>query len=105
MSETIIVAIIISVLSFAGTSVGAIAGIRAANKITVYRITCLETKMDKHNNIVERLTRVEARVDEALPELSDKLDKQTESINQRIDDKDQLSKQRTDALANQINKI
>lgn len=55
MPETIIVAIIISALSLAGTIIGARAGIKEANKLTNYRILCLETKMDKHNCLIERM--------------------------------------------------
>ena len=55
MSSTIIVAII----SLCGTCFGSIAGIMTANKLTNYRIGELEKKMDKHNNLIERVTILE----------------------------------------------
>lgn len=51
MTDTIIVA----VLSLIGTLIGSIAGIMTANKLTVYRIEQLEKKVEKHNNVVERV--------------------------------------------------
>lgn len=55
MSETIIVA----VLSLVGTLLGSIFGILAANKLTNYRIEQLEKKVEKHNNVIERVYRLE----------------------------------------------
>ena len=60
MPETIIVALI----SLAGTAIGSVAGILAANKLTVYRIEQLEKKVDKHNNMIERTFKLEGRMDE-----------------------------------------
>ena len=55
MSEAIIVAL----LSLAGTLVGSFSGIMAANKLTNYRIEQLEQKVSEHNNLVVRLYEVE----------------------------------------------
>jgi hypothetical protein len=55
MSGTIIIAI----LSLCGTCFGSIAGIMTANKLTNYRIGELEKKVDKHNNVIERVTILE----------------------------------------------
>lgn len=55
MSSTIIIAI----LSLCGTCFGSIAGIMTANKLSNYRIGELEKKVDKHNNLVERVTILE----------------------------------------------
>ena len=55
MSDTIIIAI----LSLCGTCFGSIAGIMTANKLTNYRIGELEKKVDKHNNVIERVTVLE----------------------------------------------
>lgn len=65
MSETIIVAI----LSLAGTLMGSLLGILAANKLVVYRIEQLEKKVEKHNQVVERvysLERNEAVIEEEI---------------------------------------
>lgn len=51
MSEVIVVAI----LSLIGTLVGSFAGIITANKLTNYRIEQLEKKVEKHNNVIERV--------------------------------------------------
>ena len=51
MSETIIVGI----LSLIGTLIGSLSGILAANKLVVYRIEQLKKKVEKHNNVLERV--------------------------------------------------
>lgn len=58
MSETIIVAL----LSFAGTIIGSLIGILAANKLVNYRLEQLEHKVEKHNNLVERMYNLETKV-------------------------------------------
>ena len=62
MSDTIIIAI----LSLCGTCFGSIVGIIKASKLTEYRISLLEKrfsdieeKVDKHNNVVERIALLE----------------------------------------------
>ena len=51
MMETIIV----GVLSLVGTLGGSLFGILAANKLTMYRVEQLEKKVDKHNEVVEKV--------------------------------------------------
>lgn len=72
MSETIVVALI----SCAGTLLGSLFGIVASARLTNYRIEQLEKKVEKHNNLVERMTAVEQsnksahkRIDELRDEL------------------------------------
>ena len=55
MSEAVIVAI----LSLVGTLAGSLFGILAANKLVVYRIEQLEKKVEKHNQVVERVYNLE----------------------------------------------
>lgn len=55
MSETIIVA----ALSLVGTLSGTFGGIMTANKLTGYRLEQLEKKVEKHNNLIERVYRLE----------------------------------------------
>ena len=47
--------IIVGLLAFAGTCVGSIGGIMAANKLVVYRLEQLEKKVSAHNSLVERM--------------------------------------------------
>lgn len=54
--------IIIAILSFLGTLVGTIGGIMASSKLTNYRLDQLEQKVNKHNNLIDRMYKVENRV-------------------------------------------
>lgn len=68
MTETIVVAI----LSLLGTLSGSILGILASNKLTTYRIEQLEKKVEKHNNVIERVFKLEkheAVIDEEIEHL------------------------------------
>lgn len=67
MSETIIVAII----SFIGTCIGTIGGIIASSKLTSFRLSELEDKVKKHNNIIERTYALEGRMNEAEHDIRD----------------------------------
>lgn len=71
MQDTLIIAIV--------TAVVQITGLVLANRITVYRIEQLEKKVEKHNNFMERLFKVEEsakfahqRIDDVLEELNKK---------------------------------
>lgn len=55
MSETLIVA----ALSFVGTLVGTFGGILTGTKLTNYRIEQLEKRVEKHNNVIERVYNLE----------------------------------------------
>lgn len=74
MSETIIVAM----LSLLGSLGGTIGGIALNSKLSNYRIEQLEKKVDKHNNLIERMFRAE----EAITVLDEKM----KVANHRIDD-------------------
>ena len=60
MTETIIVAI----LALIGTLGGSFGGIITAGKLTNFRIEQLEKKVEKHNNVVERVFKLETREEE-----------------------------------------
>lgn len=51
--------IIVAILSLLGTLIGSLAGILAANKLVAYRIEQLEKKVEKHNNVLERVYELE----------------------------------------------
>ena len=67
MSEAVIVAL----LGFAGTLLGSLFGVLAAQKLTQYRLSQLEQKVNKHNNLIERTFRLEGRMDEAEHDIRD----------------------------------
>lgn len=54
--------IMVGVLSLCGTLIGTLGGILASNKLTNYRIQQLEEKVNKHNNLIDRMYRIENRV-------------------------------------------
>lgn len=58
MDSTIIVAII----SFLGTLIGTAGGIIASGKLTEYRLTQLEKKVDAQNNISARIPLIEEKM-------------------------------------------
>lgn len=55
MTDTVIVGFI----SLLGTVIGTLGGIVASSKMTLYRIEQLEEQVKKHNNLVERVFRLE----------------------------------------------
>ncbi len=57
--------IIIAMISFFGTLLGTLGGIIASSRLTVYRISQLEKKVEKHNNLVERMVKVENSIKSA----------------------------------------
>lgn len=74
MSETIIIALI----SLIGTLGGTFGGILATSKLTNYRIEQLEKKVDKHNNLIERMYKAEDSINI--------LDEKIKVVNHRIED-------------------
>ena len=73
MNETIIVAM----LSLLGTLIGSFGGIVTANKLVNYRLQELEKKVEKHNQVIERvyeLERHEAVVDEEIKVANHRID-------------------------------
>lgn len=71
--------VMVAVLSLVGTVAGSLIGVVASNRLTVYRIEQLEKKVEKHNNLVERMTIVEQstksahhRLDEMVKEMDAK---------------------------------
>ena len=53
------------------SAVGSLAGVLASNKLMQYRIQQLETKVNKHNSIVERTYRLEGEVKELQHDIRD----------------------------------
>ncbi len=55
MSNTVIVAL----LSLMGTLIGSFGGILAANRLIDSRLSQLEKKVEKHNQVIDRVYRLE----------------------------------------------
>ena len=74
MSEVVVVAI----LSLIGTLIGSLCGILTANKLTNYRIEQLEKKVEKHNQVIERvykLEKFEAVMEEEFKDANKRIEK------------------------------
>jgi hypothetical protein len=55
-------AIVVALLSLAGTLVGSFGGILTSAKLTNYRLQQLEKKVEKHNNFAERIPVLEEKI-------------------------------------------
>ena len=70
--------VLVAIISLIGTLGGTFGGILTSSKLTNYRIEQLEKKVEKHNNVVERVYILETH--EAV------MDEKIEVANHRIDD-------------------
>lgn len=64
-------AIVVALLGFAGTLLGSLFGVLTAQKLTQYRLSQLEEKVNKHNNLIERTFKLEGRMTEAEHDIND----------------------------------
>jgi predicted nuclease with TOPRIM domain len=64
-------AIIVALLGFAGTMLGSLFGVLAAQKLTQYRLAQLEEKVNKHNNLIERTYKLEGQMEECQHDIKD----------------------------------
>ena len=67
MSEAVLVALVTGGIGLVGTVISVV----MSNRLTGYRIDQLEKKMDRHNNLVERMTSVERDVKTAYRLIDD----------------------------------
>lgn len=51
--------IVVAGLALFGTMFGSVTEVLTANRLTSYRISLLEKEVEKHNDLVERMTAVE----------------------------------------------
>ena len=70
--------IIVGIFNFAASVIGTFAGIMVSTKLTNYRLQQLEERVNKHNNLIERMYKVEDstksahhRIDELREEIRD----------------------------------
>lgn len=76
--------VVTALISGAFTLVGTLGGIFASSKLTAYRIEQLEKKVDKHNQVIDRVYRLEQR--DAV------FDEEIKVANHRINDLEGLHK-------------
>ena len=76
--------IVVAVMSLIGTGIGSLGGIMAANRLTNYRIQQLEKKVEKHNQVIERVYELEKN--EAV------IEEEIEVANHRIKDLEEFHK-------------
>lgn len=76
--------IIVALIGLGGSAAGSLIGVLASSRLTQYRLEQLEKKVDKHNNVVERVYALEERV--ALSEEKIRVE------NHRIDDLEDFHK-------------
>jgi type VI protein secretion system component VasK len=60
-NETSIVAVVVALLSLAGTLTGSYFAQRRSTALISYRLEQLEQKVNKHNNLIERTYRLEEK--------------------------------------------
>lgn len=53
------VEIIVAIIAASGGLLGSLIGVISATKLTTFRISQLEDKVDKHNNFIKRIYEVE----------------------------------------------
>lgn len=70
--------IIVALIAFAGSALGTFGGILTSQKLTQYRISQLEKKVDEYNNVKTRTTELETwreSVDNDVAEIKKKIAK------------------------------
>lgn len=63
--------VIVAVLSLVGTVLGSLGGIMVSSRLTTYRISELEKKVEKHNKVMERTFVLEEQIKVVNYRLSD----------------------------------
>lgn len=77
-------AVLVGILSLVGTLGGTFGGILTANKLTNYRLERLEKQVEKHNQVIDRVYKLEQA--DAVEE------EEIRVINHRISDLEQYHK-------------
>lgn len=77
--------IITSLITLCGSGIGALLGIVINTKLSNYRIEQLEKKVDKHNNLIERVYKIESTIEV--------VEEQIKVINHRIEDLEDTKKE------------
>lgn len=77
-------AIITAVIAFAGTLIGTLAGISKSTSLTTYKIDELTKKVNKHNNLIERMYELESR--------ADRTDDEFNRVNHRLENLEEVKR-------------
>jgi hypothetical protein len=64
-------AILTALFSLVGTLTGTFGGILTGSKLMNYRIEQLEKRVEKHNNVVERMYQAEGHIEELMHDVLD----------------------------------
>lgn len=64
-------AVIVAILSLAGTLLGSGLGVVASSKLTSFRLEQLERKVQAHNNLIERTYKLEGAMQECQHDIRD----------------------------------
>ena len=75
----------VGVLSLIGTIYGSRSGVKEANRLVNYKIDELTARVNKHNNLIERVYKLEQH--EAV------IDERIDVANHRIEDLEEVTKQ------------
>ena len=70
--------IVVALIGLAGSGIGSLVGVMASQKLTQYRLEQLERQVAKHNNLIDRMYKVE--------EAQKVVDEKIRVANHRIDD-------------------
>lgn len=76
--------IIVALIGFGGSAIGSLFGVLINTKLSNYRIEQLEKKVEKHNNIIERVYKLEK--EETV------IEEKIRVANNRIDDLEEFHK-------------
>lgn len=88
--------IIVALIAACGSVLGTFAGIVVSSKLTNYRIEQLEKKVDKHNQVIDRVYKLEQH--EAV------VDEEIKVANHRIEDLEEFHSPTMQILEKKVNK-
>lgn len=82
-------AVLVALIGLLGSGAGAFGGILVSSKLTQYRLEQLEKKVAEHNNLIDRMYKVEGRVgvlEQILEDHEELSDEKIKVANHRITD-------------------
>lgn len=64
-------AIIVALIGLAGSALGSLCGVLVSSKLTQYRLEQLEKKVEAHNQVVERVYKLQGEMTEVQHDIRD----------------------------------